>query len=103
MLALTAGLREGELLGLRWQGVDLKGGTLSVRQQLSRTKKDGLCFTTPKSPKSRRSIKLTRSAAEALGRHKAAQNRERLRLGNLCKTQGSCSRRQRARRWMWAT
>jgi integrase len=88
VLALTAGLREGELLGLRWQDVDLEGDTLCVRQQLSRTKKDGLCFTTPKSPRSRRSIKLTRSAVDALKRHKAAQNGERLRLGTLWQDTG---------------
>lgn len=88
ILALTTGLREGELLGLRWQDVDLEGDTLCVRQQLSRTKKDGLCFTTPKSPKSRRSIKLTRSAVDTLKRHKAAQNGERLRLGTLWQDTG---------------
>ena len=48
----------------------------------------GLCHLSPFPPKSRRSIKLTRSAAEALGRHKAAQNRERLRLGNLWQDTG---------------
>lgn len=88
VLALTAGLREGELLGLRWQDVDLEAGTLSIRQQLSRTKKDGLCFTSPKSAKSRRSIKLTRRAAKALGGHRGAQNRERLRLGALWQDTG---------------
>ncbi len=88
MLALTTGLREGELLSLRWQDVDLEGDTLSVRQQLTRTKKDGLCFTTPKSPRSRRSIKLTRNAVDALKRHKVALNEERLRLGALWQDTG---------------
>jgi integrase len=88
VLALTTGLREGELLGLRWQDVNLEGSTLSVRQQLTRTRKDGLCFTTPKSPKSRRSIKLTQSAVDALRRHKSAQNEERLRLGTLWQDTG---------------
>jgi len=88
VLALTTGLREGELLGLRWQDVNLEGATLSVRQQLTRTRKDGLCFTTPKSPRSRRSIKLTRSAVEALKHHRAAQNEQRLRLGTLWQDSG---------------
>jgi integrase len=33
VLAITTGLRRGELLGLRWQDVDLKRGYLQVRQQ----------------------------------------------------------------------
>ena len=32
LLALTTGLRKGELLGLRWQDVDLDRGVLRVRQ-----------------------------------------------------------------------
>lgn len=47
VLAITAGLREGELLGLRWEDVDLEAGKLSVRQQLTRTR-DGLSFTVRK-------------------------------------------------------
>lgn len=85
VLAVSAGLRQGELLGLRWQDVDLgeAGGTLSVRQQLSRSNQYGLRFTEPKSKKSRRSIRLTRTAVEGLQRHKVAQNEERLRIGAL--------------------
>jgi integrase len=35
-VALGLGLRQGEALGLRWQYVDLDGGTLTVRWQLQR-------------------------------------------------------------------
>ncbi|PYI54491.1 site-specific integrase [Paenibacillus flagellatus] len=35
LLAVTTGMRQGELLGLRWQDVDLKSRTISVRQILS--------------------------------------------------------------------
>ena len=38
VLAVTTGLREGELLGLRRQDVDLGGGILSVRQNSSARK-----------------------------------------------------------------
>jgi integrase len=74
VLAVTAGLREGELLGLRWQDVDLEAGTLSVRQQLTRTK-DGLSFTSPKRNKSRR-LRLTVLALKVLKRHNVAQEQE---------------------------
>ena len=40
-------------------------------------------FNPPKRKKSRRTVKLTKAAVEALKRHKAAQNEERLGLGSL--------------------
>ncbi|MFG0211902.1 tyrosine-type recombinase/integrase [Brevibacillus porteri] len=35
LLAVTTGMRQGEILGLRWQDLDLKNRTLSVRQILN--------------------------------------------------------------------
>ncbi len=35
LLAVHCGLRQGELLGLKWDDVDLKGGTLQVRRTLT--------------------------------------------------------------------
>jgi integrase len=81
VLAITTGLRRGELLGLRWQDVDLKRGYLQVRQQLIRTKK-GLSFTTPKGSKSR-SVKLTQRAVDALKSHRKRQLEDKLRLAGL--------------------
>ena len=81
VLAITTGLRRGELLGLRWQDVDLKRGYLQVRQQLIRTKK-GLSFTTPKGSKSR-SVKLTQRAVESLKSHRKCQLEDKLRLVGL--------------------
>jgi integrase len=52
LLALTTGMRRGELLGLRWSDVDLDGARLSIRQTLvsvgyetrfSQPKTDGTC------------------------------------------------------------
>jgi len=36
LVALGVGLRQGEILGLRWSDVDLDGGTLTVRHALAR-------------------------------------------------------------------
>lgn len=41
LLALFTGMREGELLGLQWENVDLFNGTITVRQQLVRNKDKG--------------------------------------------------------------
>ncbi len=86
VLAITAGLRQGELLGLKWEDVDLSTGTLSVRRSLAWARKKAV-FNQPKNGKGR-SVKLTGAAVEALKRHKAAQNGERLRLGGLWEDNG---------------
>ena len=57
-MAIHCGLREGELLGLKWEDVNLETGTLQVRRTLSETKERGHIFELPKNGKGRR-IKLT--------------------------------------------
>ena len=86
VLAITAGLREGELLGLKWEDLDLDAGTLSVRRTLSEAR-SGRFFEAPKNGKGR-SIRLTKQAVEALRSHRKRQNEERLRLGTLWEDNG---------------
>jgi integrase len=86
VLAIHCGLREGELLGLRWDDVDLEAGTLSVRRTLSETR-TGPIFEQPKNGKGR-SIQLTNTAAEALRTHRKRQNEERLRLSPFWEDHG---------------
>ncbi len=86
VVAVTAGLRIGELLGLKWEDLDGNAGVLRVRRTKSQAK-TGPTFTTPKNGKGR-SIRLTRQAVEALKAHKAAQNAERLRAGDLWQDNG---------------
>ena len=69
VLAVTAGLRVGELLGLKWEDLDQETNVLRVRRTRSQAK-TGPTFTTPKSGKGR-SIRLTRQAVEAPRVHKA--------------------------------
>jgi integrase len=80
VLAVTTGLRQGELLGLKWEDVDLEAKTLSVRRTLSAAK-EGSTFTTPKSPKSRRNVTLAGGAVEALRRHRQRQLEEGTMVG----------------------
>jgi integrase len=80
VLAVTAGLRQGELLGLKWEDVDLDHGILHVK----RTIKDGKpVYGTPKTAKGRRSVKLTAKAVEALEKHRERQIEERKQLVKL--------------------
>ena len=55
-------------MGLKWEDVDLEGGTLQVRRTLT-TAKGGPVLSTPKTKGSRRTVKLTQSAIEALRSH----------------------------------
>ena len=86
VVAVTAGIREDELLGLRWEDLDLDAGKFAIRRSLSITK-DGPAYELPKNGKGR-SIKLTAQAVEALKRHRADQNEERLSLGTLWQDYG---------------
>ena len=84
-VALTCGLRQGELLGLRWQDMDLDAGVLAVRQQAQRELtapgRREWVFTEPKTAKGRRTIALPQLAVDALLRHRQQQAEERLRVG----------------------
>ncbi len=71
LLALTTGMRQGELLGLRWSDVDWTSGTLTVNRTLVRL---GRRFVAgePKTPLSHRSLTLAPAALEALRVHRHA-------------------------------
>ena len=78
VLALTCGMRQGELLGLRWKDLDLSGAVLHVRQQVCRMAGEWH-YSEPKTKAGRRTISLSGSAVEALRERRLAQNKERLR------------------------
>jgi len=82
VLAVHTGLRQGELLGLKWDDVDLEGGSLQVRRTLAITK-DGPVLTAPKTTGSRRSVKLTNAATTALRSHLKRQLAEIDKVGSL--------------------
>jgi len=86
VLAITAGLREGELLGLKWEDLDLEAGTLQVRRSLSEAR-SGRSFEAPKSGKGR-SIRLTQRAVSALRKHRKRQLEERMKLAGLWQEHG---------------
>jgi integrase len=81
LLAITTGMRQGELLALRWRDVDLDNRILKVRATLQFTAA-GFVFAEPKTSRSRRRIAISVYAAEALQRHRERQEQERTRLGD---------------------
>lgn len=64
LTAAMTGLRQGELLALRWLDVDWRAGRLRVRRTFTRGR-----FGTPKSRRSSRSVPITDRVAGELERH----------------------------------
>jgi integrase len=79
LLALSTGMRRGEILALRWKNVDLERGTLRVMESLEQTKTI-LRFKAPKSER-HRAITLPAFAIEELRRLKREQAEQLLLLG----------------------
>jgi integrase len=75
-VAVSVGMRQGEILGLRWSDVDLEAGTLTIKFALQRIDKK-LVRVEPKTKTSLQTIQLPAICVSALTRHKADQDLER--------------------------
>ncbi|MFD9000623.1 tyrosine-type recombinase/integrase [Streptomyces sp. NPDC059582] len=108
-VALALGLRQGEVLGLKWEDVDLEGGFLVVRRSRHRPqyahgcaepcgrKAAGYCpqrrrtnpeLSTTKSRADRRAVGLPDQLVDLLGTHLSAQGAERMRAGTRWEDNG---------------
>jgi integrase len=87
VLAVHTGLRQGELLGLKWDDIDLQARTLQVRRALT-TAKGGPRLAAPKTKGSRRRVSLTRVAAQAFKGHLERQLEEIDRADSLWQENG---------------
>ena len=84
VVALGSGLRQGELLGLRWPDVNFKRRTLSVRSSL--TPVGGTYqLVEPKSATSRRVVPVTSQVIEALEAERKSQLETKLAAGGRWK------------------
>jgi integrase len=81
LTALGTGLRQGELLGLRWADVDLDAGRLRVRHTLANVKGE-LTLLQPKTDRSRRNVMLPNAVVTELRAHRTRQKMERLVAGS---------------------
>jgi integrase len=68
VLVVITGMREGELLGLRWRSVNLDSKYVQVQSALKLTHSQGPILQDLKTSPSRRKIALTTTAVEALRR-----------------------------------
>ncbi|WP_066953951.1 tyrosine-type recombinase/integrase [Streptomyces lushanensis] len=87
-LALHTGLRKGELLGLRWEDLDLDAGTVAIRRTLQRTSAGGLTTLPTKTRASERRIALPTRCIQSLKRHHEQQQREREAAGTAWQHNG---------------
>jgi integrase len=79
MTAIGLGLRQGELLGLRWSDVNPDAGTLTVRH--TRNSRTG-ALAEPKTERSRRTLRLGGELTATLREHLRRQVEERLAAGS---------------------
>ena len=84
-LALSTGMRRGELLGLRWQ--DITGSIISIRQTVVPIG-NKITISTPKTKKGQRRVSVSPDVLEVLAGHKVAQDAERTRLGEAWQDAG---------------
>jgi len=83
VLAITCGLRLGELQAVRWRDVDLEGARLRVTVTYQGMVDGKPVLAEPKTARSRREVHLSALAVAALRRHRLAQLEERMRAANL--------------------
>lgn len=103
-LALMTGMRRGELMGLKWEDVDLENARLTVRNNLVEVQGTGVpgkqrngkatissrqaVLATPKTKSSRRTVILSAGTVSKLREHQAQQKRERLAAAEAWHTEG---------------
>ena len=82
ILALATGMREGELVGLRWSDVDLEAGMLRINRTVTYVTGHGNVEGEPKTAKGKRNIMLPPFVVVALKHHYTMQEKGRLEFGS---------------------
>lgn len=88
-VTLFTGMREGEAIGLKWDCVDFKAGTIRIDKQLQREKKKGgqYVFAPLKNDKAR-TIKAAPWVMQLLKHHKNEQAQQRFKACDLWENSG---------------
>lgn len=88
LVALTTGMRRGELLALRWSDIDFEKGIVHVRRTMNHITGLGYYEGEPKTKTGRRNIMLPDVAIEALIEHQAYQEQARIKAGKKWQDRG---------------
>jgi integrase len=87
ILALTTGLRRGELFALRWSDIDVSHGIMQIRRTANRYAGYGFVENDPKTKRSRRNIILSDVALQALQDQRALRDKIKTKAGERWKEQ----------------
>lgn len=82
MFAVATGLRQGEMLALKWSDIDLERGTLTVRHTVEEHGRGVRILTRPKTEKAQRTLALGSLALRALDLSRAQAEQDRLLAGD---------------------
>jgi integrase len=80
-LAIFTGMRRGEILGLKWEDVDLETGRISIKRTLVNVNSKMVLQDAPKTKNARRVVDISESVVEVLKQHKKRQAEEMLMMG----------------------
>ena len=80
-LAVKTGMRQGELLGLKWSDIQWGSGRLYVRRQLQDVRGEGRIFQEPKTRSGRRTIQLGEGTLQTLREHLERQQLRKVASG----------------------
>ena len=81
-LAISTGMRRGELCALRWSDIDLDAGVISINRTVQNIAGRGTVFTAPKTKRSRRCIKIGPECVQLLREYRQHQKAERFKVGS---------------------
>lgn len=81
-IAVFAGLRKGEVLGLTWDDIDFDNCTIRVSKAHGYVSGSGLFTKTPKNKTSVRTVTVPESVIKLLGKYKAWQAEQKLKCGD---------------------
>lgn len=73
-LAVVTGMRQGELLGLKWSDVSLDKGHINIKRQVQRQTGEGFVFSEPKTRSGRRKIGIGSYTIDLLRHQKILQD-----------------------------
>lgn len=85
-LALSTGMRHGEILGLHWEDID--ANVITVQRSLITVRGAQVELSTPKTSNSMRRIYIDEATAQVLNHHKKAQEKEAKQAGEAWEDSG---------------